>query len=520
MTSRPDASGPAQAGKARTSGGTSADDGTHRTGERSVTTTAPPPASALGTLSVPVAGRVAWRQPGPPQRRWMLAAVITLCLLALLLAKAEFNSPTSDAFFYVYGLAVTAMVLLQMTVAFFVYRDPYDACRQSSPGASATYLDDAARPGHPLVSCLVAVHNDEAIIEDCLRSLCEQRYARTEVIVINDASTDGTGEILDRLALTLPVRVIHLADNVGKKGALVRGTELAGGSILAFTDSDSLWHPEALERIVAVLEADDSVGAVSGHCRARNANTNLITKIQDTWYEGQFSVRKAFESVFGAVTCVSGPLAVFRREAIFNLMPAWERDHFLGDQFRFATDRTLTGYVLGAQSVTGKLLASTAPDSPFLRERYPARKWRVVYCKSALALTEVPDTLQKVLRQQVRWKKSFLRNIFLTGRFYWRRPLPPALVYYLHILFVLAGPLVAFRHLVYLPMHGNTATAVLYIFGIAVIGSAFGLAHKAEEPASTGWLYRPLMSLLSTLMLSWLIFYSLSTIKKMTWSRG
>jgi hypothetical protein len=60
---------------------------------------------------------------------------------------------------------------------------------------------------------------------------------------------------------------------------------------------------------VPIFLADAEIGAVSGHCRALNGDRNLLTKIQDSWYEGQYSVRKAFESVFGAVTCVSGPLA-------------------------------------------------------------------------------------------------------------------------------------------------------------------------------------------------------------------
>ena len=105
-----------------------------------------------------------------------------------------------------------------------------------------------------------------------------------------------------------------------------------------------------------IFEADPEVGAVSGHCRALNADENFLTKIQDTWYEGQFSVRKAFESVFGAVTCVSGPLAIFRRSAIYNFMPAWQADTFLGQEFRFATDRTLTAYVLGATYFAPRVL--------------------------------------------------------------------------------------------------------------------------------------------------------------------
>jgi len=54
--------------------------------------------------------------------------------------------------------------------------------------------------------------------------------------------------------------------------------------------------------------------------------------------------------VFGSVSCVSGPLAGFRREAIWNYFPAWAADSFLGREFRFATDRQLTGYVLGQEA--------------------------------------------------------------------------------------------------------------------------------------------------------------------------
>ncbi len=53
-----------------------------------------------------------------------------------------------------------------------------------------------------------------------------------------------------------------------------------------------------------------------------------------------------------------------------------------------------------------------------------------------------------------------------------------------------------------------------------LIGSMFGLAFRREEPRSQRWIYRPLMSLMSTTLLSWLLLYSLATIKKMNWVRG
>src|SRR5690606_11823048 len=124
-------------------------------------------------------------------------------------------------------------------------------------------------------------------------------------------------------------------ENVGKKRALAEAMLVARGTLFAFTDSDSVWESTAIERIVHILEYDKDIGGVSGHTRALNWDDNLLTKVQDSWYEGQFAVRKAFESAFCAVTCVSGPLAVFRREAIFNFIPAWIHDTFLGGEFKF-----------------------------------------------------------------------------------------------------------------------------------------------------------------------------------------
>ena len=173
---------------------------------------------------------------------------------------------------------------------------------------------------------------------------------------MDDASTDNTVRVLRELSERYPIRLIELPVNQGKKGALAAGLLESRGSVIAFADSDTVWERAALQVAVPIFEADPEVGAVSGHCRALNRAASFLTKVQDTWYEGQFSVRKAFESVFGAVTCVSGPLAFFRRDAIYNFMPAWQADKFLGQEFRFATDRTLTAYVLGATYLGPRVL--------------------------------------------------------------------------------------------------------------------------------------------------------------------
>jgi cellulose synthase/poly-beta-1,6-N-acetylglucosamine synthase-like glycosyltransferase len=447
-------------------------------------------------------------------RGFMLVAV--LALLCLLVVKIEFRNPDSNVVFYAYGIAVTTVILVTMTISFAFYRDPALVARAENPD-----LSSMAGPTSrwPLVSCIVAVHNEDVLVRQCIASMAAQTYPSTEIIVVDDASTDNSIAVLRELAQKYQMTLIELPVNQGKKRALSAGLLQAHGSVVAFTDSDSVWAPDAVEQALPIFLADSDVGAVSGHCRALNGGANFFTKVQDSWYEGQFSVRKAFESVFGAVTCVSGPLAFFRVSAIYNFMPAWGADSFLGQEFRFATDRTLTAYVLGGSYLGPRVLTRHA-DSPFAVPAFPVRDWQIVYSKSTRAYTNVPSTFRGMVRQQIRWKKSFIRNVFVTGRFYWRRPFLPALFYYVHVAFVVFGPFVAARHLIYLPLRGDSMSVLLYLAGIGLIGLSFGLAFRHENPGSRRWLYRPVMSLMSTILFSWLIFYSAATIKRMTWFRG
>ncbi len=407
----------------------------------------------------------------------MLALVPLTLILAVKAAQLG-----TQVLVNIYGIGVLTSTIVIMYIAFSNYRDPSS--------------DATALSARPLVSCLVAVRDDVALIERCLRSLLEQTYGNVEVIVVDDLSSDGTRELLTRLAVELPIHVLLLDENVGKKRALTRAAEDSHGDFLVFTDSDCRLDPVAIERCMLAFQEHPKLGALSGHARALNADHNVLTRMQDVWYDGQFGVAKAAESVFAAVTCVSGPLAAFRREAVYHCLPAWADDRFLGGEFRFATDRQLTGYVLRQ------------------------RRWGIAYVHSARAWTQVPDTFAKMVRQQVRWKKSFVRNLFFTGSFYWRRGVYPTAIFYSHVVWVALAPVLAFRHLIWLPLHGRWFLVGLYLAGVTFKGAVWGVAYRVQNRGDYRWIYRPLMSLMSATVLSWLLIYSIATLRKSTWSRG
>lgn len=104
-----------------------------------------------------------------------------------------------------------------------------------------------------LISIIVPVYNIMDCLEKCVASLCAQTYSRLEILLVDDGSTDGTGELCDRLALQDErIRVFHKA-NGGSSSARNLGICEARGSYLGFVDSDDFVEPDMYERMYEVL---------------------------------------------------------------------------------------------------------------------------------------------------------------------------------------------------------------------------------------------------------------------------
>jgi hypothetical protein len=127
-----------------------------------------------------------------------------------------------------------------------------------------------------LVSIVVPAHDEALVLEDCLRSLLAQTHLRTQIIVVDDRSGDGTGAIARRLAAADRridvVRVDELPPQwTGKTHALARGVAAAAGQWLLFTDADTLHEPgclaaclrHAIERRVVLLSGWPALAAES-----------------------------------------------------------------------------------------------------------------------------------------------------------------------------------------------------------------------------------------------------------------
>jgi len=112
----------------------------------------------------------------------------------------------------------------------------------------------------PLVTAILPVHDRAAWVARAIDSVLAQRYPAIELLVVDDGSTDGTREVLDRFGSRLEViRQARSGAYAARNAALAR----ARGELVAFIDSDDAWRPDRLARQVPFLERPE-VGIVFG----------------------------------------------------------------------------------------------------------------------------------------------------------------------------------------------------------------------------------------------------------------
>ena len=104
------------------------------------------------------------------------------------------------------------------------------------------------------ISVIVPVYNVEAYLERCVESILQQTYAHFELILINDGSTDSSGQICDHLASQYEnIKVYHI-ENAGVSNARNMGIQLATGSWVTFIDSDDFVTQDYLATLASAVE--------------------------------------------------------------------------------------------------------------------------------------------------------------------------------------------------------------------------------------------------------------------------
>jgi biofilm PGA synthesis N-glycosyltransferase PgaC len=272
------------------------------------------------------------------------------------------------AFVFLYPLFMSFVWSIGAIAFYFLYeRHPHRVVNQ--PPALADY---------PLVAILVPCFNEEANVRETVAALMELQYPNFEVLMINDGSTDRTGEILNSLAAEFPrLRVIHNLQNQGKAVGLNTAVQLTKAEILLGIDGDARLDPWCLHWMVRHFE-EPVVGAVTGNPRVRTRST-LLGRIQVGEFSSMIGLIKRAQRSVGLVFTVSGVISAFRRSALFDV-GFWSPDKLTED-----VDITWRLHLAG---------------------------WEVRFEPRALCWILMPETFRGLWSQRLRWAMGGLQVVF------------------------------------------------------------------------------------------------------------
>jgi len=420
-------------------------------------------------------------------RLWTAAVFLAVISLIIVLMRAEsviyfkFNR-----WLYLYSI-IAAMFLLTRYLFASFYRP--------------VRIDPNYTPG---VSIIIPCFEEEEWIQRTVHSCINQDYPvdKLEVIVVDDCSKDRSAERVEEIIAKLKeadtgdhayrvaerIRFFRQSANLGKRDAMARGAREAKHELLVFVDSDSFLDPFAIRNIVQPFK-DKEMGGVSGRTDVANTYTNALTKMQAVRYSIAFRIMKAAEGYFDAATCLSGPLSCYRRDLVLKYMDAWLNQKFLGQKATFGDDRSMTNFIL--------------------------RNNRTTYQDSAVCMTIVPRSYKVFLRQQMRWKRSWLRESLIASRFMWKKEPFMALSFYMGVLVPIAAPVIVLYNLIYVPiMHRVFPTN--FIIGMLMMSLLMSMAQLFIR-RSTTWIYALWFCLYYEAVLLWQMPVAWVTFWKTTW---
>jgi hyaluronan synthase len=403
---------------------------------------------------------------------FLLLYIITLIKLTI-----GFNTG-HNIFFNVYSIIIGIYILSRFLLSYFHNSVEFDPSYE------------------PTVTFVVPAKNEEDNIAETIRCFARTEYPKEkmEVIAVNDGSDDNTlSEMLtvrdEMLAAGIPMQVVDHEVNKGKRECMAEGVKRARNEIIIFVDSDSFVRPDCVKHLVKYFR-DERVGAVSGHTDVFNRNTNLLTQMQAVRYYVAFRVYKAAESIFGNVTCCPGCCSAYRKSYVDPILDQWLHQTFLGRTCTFGDDRSLTNFII--------------------------RKYDAVYSPEAYAETVVPDTMGKYVKQQQRWKKSWVRETFIAAGFMWRKNIVAALSFYSYMFLAFAAPIVFLRAAIYYPVFVTHHLPAAYLLGLGLMLMLHGIYYRNHVKRASWFL--PVVSFwFYTIMLMWQLPWAFVTIRDTRW---
>jgi cellulose synthase/poly-beta-1,6-N-acetylglucosamine synthase-like glycosyltransferase len=233
----------------------------------------------------------------------------------------------------------------------------------------------------PTVSILIPAHNEERVIGRLLQRMAEVTYPKekTQIIVIDDASTDNTGEIAERYSkLNERMEVIHRNKKQGGRGkasALNAGLKLVHGEIILCFDADYYPQADIVEKLTKEF-VNPEVGAVQGRITVLNEPQNVVTRLVTLERIGGYGVDQEARDRLGLITQFGGTVGGIRHSLLESL-GGWDESILAED-----TDLTFRVYLAG---------------------------YKVCYVSDAECYEEAVESWRDYWKQRYRWARGHMQ---------------------------------------------------------------------------------------------------------------
>ncbi|MEO4054417.1 glycosyltransferase family 2 protein [Solibacillus sp. CAU 1738] len=226
----------------------------------------------------------------------------------------------------------------------------------------------------PTVTVLVPIYNEAIVINKTIEAILQSDYPITEILVIDDGSTDATTDIVQKNYGNNKLVKLISKKNSGKSNSLNIGIKNAIGEIIVTIDADTVFHRSTITHLVSHF-SDPDVGAVSGNCKVGNI-INQLTLWQHIEFVTSNNLEKRAFDVLQCITVVPGSNSAWRKRVVQNI------GYYHYDIL--AEDAELTIRILNAD-------------------------YKVMYEDRAISYEESPETFKSFIKQRVRWSYGILQ---------------------------------------------------------------------------------------------------------------
>lgn len=172
------------------------------------------------------------------------------------------------------------------------------------------------------------------------------------------------------------------------------------------------------------------------------------------------------------------------------ILDDWLNQRFLGAKCTFGDDRSLTNFII--------------------------KKYDAIYSDEAIAYTVVPNKFRKYIKQQQRWKKSWIRETFIACGFMWRKNPIAAISFYGYMFLAFAAPIIFIRAIVVYPILYTHSVPFRYLFGLVIMLLLHGIYYRNQTKKSS-WFLPVIVFWIYTVILMWQLPWAFVTIRDSRW---